>query len=150
MKIIYLLIICLVSNLIEAQEIISNTPSEITIEFIKDFKKWNDYAYNLSLVKSDNDELIELEYKKIISKYCKENKKHQGISFGSHSNHSPEFEKITKAIVKKESVIIKTKFVDPSNSFRNANYEYHFVKIENKWFLEEVYLVDKDGKHEGL
>ena len=59
MKIIYLLIICLVSNLIEAQEIISNTPSEITIEFIKDFKKWNDYAYNLSLVKSDNDEQIE-------------------------------------------------------------------------------------------
>lgn len=150
MKIIYLLIIGLVSNLIQAQEIISNTPSEITLEFIKDFKKWNDYAYNLSLVKSDNDEQIELEYKKIISKFCKENKKHQGISFGSHSNHSPEFEKITKTIVKKESAIIKTKFIDPSNSFRNANYEYHFVKIENKWFLEEVYLVDKDGKYEGL
>ena len=150
MKIIYLLILSLVSNLIQAQEIISNTPSEMTLEFIKDFKKWNDYAYNLSLVKSDNDEQIELEYKKIISKFCKENKIHQGISFGSHSNHSPEFEKITKAIVKKESAIIKTKFVDPSNSFRNTNYEYHFVKIENKWFLEEVYLVDKDGKHKGL
>lgn len=150
MKIIYLLLIGLVSNLIQAQEIISNTPSEITLEFIKDFKKWNDYAYNLSLVKSDNDEQIELEYKKIISKFCKENKIHQGISFGSHSNHSPEFEKITKTIVKKESAIIKTKFIDPSNSFRNANYEYHFVKIENKWFLEEVYLVDKDGKHKGL
>lgn len=150
MKIIYLLILSLVSNLIQAQEIISNTPSEMTLEFIKDFKKWNDYAYNLSLVKSDNDEQIELEYKKIISKFCKENKIHQGISFGSHSNHSPEFEKITKTIVKKESAIIKTKFIDPSNSFRNANYEYHFVKIENKWFLEEVYLVDKDGKHKGL
>ena len=150
MKIIYLLILCLVSNLIQAQEIIANTPSELTLEFIKDFKKWNDYAYNLSLEKIDNDELIELEYKKIISKYCKENKKHQGISFGSHSNHSSEFEGITKVIVKKESAIIKTKFVDPSNHFRNANYEYHFVKIENKWFLEEVYLVDKDGKYEGL
>ena len=150
MKIIYLLILSLVSNLIQAQEIISNTPSEMTLEFIKDFKKWNDYAYNLSLERSDNNEIIELEYKKIISKFCKENKKHQGISFGSHSNHSPEFEKITKAIVKKESAIIKTKFIDPNNSFRNANYEYHFVKIENKWFLEEVYLVDEDGKYEGL
>lgn len=150
MKPFYLFILSLVPSLIVSQEINLNTPSEITLEFIKDFKKWNDYAYNLSLVKSDNDELIELEYKKIISKYCKENKKHQGISFGSHSNHSPEFEKITKAIVKKESAIIKTKFIDPSNSFRNANYEYHFVKIENKWFLEEVYLVDKDGKYEGL
>jgi len=150
MKIIYLLIISLVSNLVQSQEIYSKMPSEITMEFIKDFKNWNDYAYNLSLEKSDNDEQIEQEYKKIISKFCKENKTHQGISFGSHSNHSPEFEKITKAIVKKESAIIKTKFIDPNNSFRNANYEYHFVKIENKWFLEEVYLVDKDGKYEGL
>ncbi len=150
MKIFYLLILTLISNLSQSQEVISYTPSEITLEFIKDFKNWNDYAYNLSLEKSNNDKLIELEYKKILSKFCKENKTHQGISYGSHSNHSPEFEKITKAIVKKESAIIKTKFVDPNNSFRNANYEYHFVKIENKWFLEEVYLVDKDGKYEGL
>ncbi len=149
MKIFYLLILSLVTHLAQSQETYY-TPSEKTLEFIKDFKKWNDYAYNLSLEKSDNDEQIELEYKKIIYKFCKENKIHQGISFGSHSTHSPEFEKITKAIVKKESAIIKTKFVDPSNSFRNANYEYHFVKIENKWFLEEVYLVDKDGKYEGL
>lgn len=150
MKIFYLFILSLVTHLVQSQENYSNTPSEITMEFIKDFKKWNDYAYNLSLENRNNDEQIEIEYKKIISKFCKENKIHQGISFGSHSNHSPEFEKITKAIVKKESAIIKTKFVDPSNSFRNANYEYHFVKIENKWFLEEVYLVDKDGKYEGL
>lgn len=150
MKIFYLLILSLVSHLAQSQEINLNTPSEITLEFIKDFKKWNDYAYNLSLERSDNNEIIELEYKKIISKFCKENKTFQGISFGSHSNHSPEFEKITRAIVKKESAIVKTKFVDPSNSFRNANYEYHFVKIENKWFLEEVYLVDEDGKYEGL
>lgn len=150
MKLFYLFILSLISNFVISQEIYLNTPSKITLEFIKDFKKWNDYAYNLSLERSDNNEVIELEYKKIISKFCKENKTFQGISFGSHSNHSPEFEKITRAIVKKESAIIKTKFIDPSNSFRNANYEYHFVKIENKWFLEEVYLVDKDGKYEGL
>ena len=150
MKIFYLFILSLVTHLVQSQENHFNTPSEITMEFIKDFKKWNDFAYNLSLENRNYDEQIELEYKKIISKFCKENKIHQGISFGSHSNHSPEFEKITKAIVKKESAIIKTKFIDPSNSFRNANYEYHFVKIENKWFLEEVYLVDNDGKYEGL
>lgn len=150
MKPIYLFILSLVPSLIISQEIKFKTPSEITLEFIKDFKKWNDFAYNLSLNNNNSDDLIESEYKKIITKFCQATKFHQGISYGSHSNHSPEFEKITKAIVRKESAIIKTKFVDPNNSFRNANYEYHFVKIENKWFLEEVYLVDKDGKYEGL
>jgi len=66
MKPIYLFILSLVPSLIVSQEINLNTPSEITLEFIKDFKKWNDFAYNLSLEKSDNDELMELEYKKII------------------------------------------------------------------------------------
>ena len=150
MKIIYLLIICLVSNLIEAQEIISNTPSEITIEFIKDFKKWNDFAYNLSLNNNNSDDLIEFEYKKIITKFCQATKSHQGISFGSHSDHCPEKEKISKEIIKTNSAIIKTKFKDPKNSFRDADYEYHFIKIKNNWFLEEVYLIDEDGKYEGL
>ncbi|MCW1148785.1 RhsIA family immunity protein [Flavobacterium lacisediminis] len=149
MKPIYLFILSLAPSLIVSQEINLNTPSEITLEFIKDFKKWNDFAYNLSLNNND-DELIESEYKKIITKYCQENKVYQGIAFGSHSDHCPEKEKISKEIIKKNTAIIKTKFRDPKNSFQDAEYEYHFIKIENKWFLEEVYLVDKDGKYEGL
>lgn len=150
MKIIYLIILSLLTQHgVMSQEIKSNDPSKLTIEFIKDFKKWNDYAYNLSQTKN-NDENIEKEYKKIISKYCQLGKIHQGISFGSDSNHCPEKEKISKEIIKKNSAIIKTKFKDQKNSFRDADYEYHFIKIENNWFLEEVYLVDEDRKYEGL
>lgn len=150
MKIIYLIILSLLTQHgVMSQEIKSNDPSKLTIEFIKDYKKWNDYAYNLSQTKN-NDENIEKEYKKIISKYCQLGKIHQGISFGSDSNHCPEKEKISKEIIKKNSAIIKTKFKDPKNSFLDAEYEYHFIKIENNWFLEEVYLVDEDGKYEGL
>ena len=150
MKPIYLFILSLVPSLIISQEIKFKTPSEITLEFIKDFKKWNDFAYNLSLKNNNSDDLIESEYKKIITKFCQATKFHQGISFGSHSDHCPEKEKISKEIIKKNTAIIKTKFRDPKNSFQDAEYEYHFIKIENKWFLEEVYLVDKDGKYEGL
>ena len=150
MKIIYLIILSLLTQHgVMSQEIKSNDPSKLTIEFIKDYKKWNDYAYNLSQTKN-NDENIEKEYKKIISKYCQLGKIHQGISFGSDSNHCPEKEKISKEIIKKNSAIIKTKFKDPKNSFLDAEYEYHFIKIENNWFLEEVFLVDKEGKYEGL
>ena len=150
MKPIYLFILSLVPSLIISQEIRLKTPSEITLEFIKDFKKWNDFAYNLSLNNNNSEDLIESEYKKIIIKFCQATKSHQGISFGSHSDHCPEKEKISKEIIKKNSAIIKTKFKDPKNSFLDAEYEYHFIKIENNWFLEEVYLVDEDGKYEGL
>lgn len=149
MKPIYLFILSLVPSLIISQEIRLKTPSEITLEFIKDFKKWNDFAYNLSL-NNNSEDLIESEYKKIIIKFCQATKSHQGISFGSHSDHCPEKERISKEIIKKDTAIIKTKFKDPKNSFLDAEYEYHFIKIENNWFLEEVYLVDEDGKYEGL
>ena len=66
MKPIYLFILSLVPSLIISQEIRLKTPSEITLEFIKDFKKWNDFAYNLSLNNNNSDDLIEFEYKKII------------------------------------------------------------------------------------
>lgn len=150
MKIIVLFILSFTSNLLVSQESNLKTPAEITLEFIKDYKKWNDFVYNLSNNDKNSDEIIELEYKKIITKYCQANKIYQGISYGSHSNHCPDKESISKVHIKKNSAIIKTKFVDPSNSFRNANYEYHFVKIENNWFLEEVFLVDKEEKYEGL
>lgn len=101
MKIIYLIILSLLTqNGVMSQESKSNDPSKLTIEFIKDYKKWNDYAYNLSQTKN-NDENIANEYKKIISKYCQLGKIHQGISFGSDSNHCPEKEKISKEIIKK-------------------------------------------------
>ena len=65
MKIIYLIILSLLTqNGVMSQESKSNNPSKLTIEFIKDYKKWNDYAYNLSQTKN-NDENIENEYKKI-------------------------------------------------------------------------------------
>jgi len=117
MKIIYLIILSLLTQHgVMSQEIKSNDPSKLTIEFIKDYKKWNDYAYNLSQTKN-NDENIEKEYKKIISKYCQLGKIHQGISFGSDSNHCPEKEKISKEIIKTNSAIIKTKFKDQKTVF---------------------------------
>ena len=65
MKIIYLIILSLLTQHgVMSQEIKSNDPSKLTIEFIKDYKKWNDYAYNLSQTQN-NDENIEKEILKI-------------------------------------------------------------------------------------
>ena len=100
MKPFYLFILSLVPSLIVSQEINLNTPSEITLEFIKDFKKWNDFAYNINLNNNNSDDLIEFEYQKIITKFCQANKSHQVISFGSHSDHCPEKEKISNEIIK--------------------------------------------------
>lgn len=151
MKTFYFIFLFILSEIAISQETILKAPSEITMEFIKDFKVWNDFAYNLCKVKNEaNSGIIENEYKKIIHKYCLPNKVHEPISFGSHSNHCPERESIFKESIKKDTAIIKTRFRDKDFDFLNNDYEFHFVKNDNKWYLEEIYLVDKDGKYEGL
>ena len=145
MRIIYLIILSLfLQYRVVSQESSLNTPSKLTIEFIKDYKKWNDLAYSLNQ-NGKEYEIIEKEYKKIISKYCLEGKIHQGISFGSDSNHCPEREKI-----KTDKAIITTKFKDKMFDYLESDYEYHYIKVNDKWYLEEIYLIDEEGKYEGL
>ncbi|NHM03746.1 hypothetical protein [Flavobacterium celericrescens] len=150
MRIIYLVILSLfLQHRVVSQESSLNTPSKLTIEFIKDYKKWNDLAYGLNQNGKEYD-IIEKEYKKIISKYCLEGKIHQGISFGSDSNHCPEREKIIKEDIKTDRAIIITKFKDKVFDYLESDYEYHYIKVNEKWFLEEIYLIDEEGKYEGL
>lgn len=150
MRVIYLILVCFLFKFnVLSQESKLNNPSKLTIEFIKDYKKWNDFAYNLSQTNT-NDEKIEIEYKKIISKYCQSSKTHQGISYGSNSNHCPDQEKIIKEVIKKNKAIITTKFRDKEFDYLESDYEYHFIKVDEKWFLEEIYLIDEEGKYEGI
>ena len=123
------------------------TPHELTLAYISEYEKWNDFAF-----KNQNEDVkIEEKYKiDIILKFCLPTKKYQNIAFGSESSHSLSYEKITFEDVKSKSAIIKTLCKDPKRNYLNDVYEYHFDKINNVWYLIEVYLVDKDGKYKGL
>lgn len=127
-----------------------NSPKELTTAFIKDYKKWNDSAFRLGNTKTANrDELISKSYGQLIAKYCQPGKKHQPIAYGSDSNHSMEQESIVDEKVIENKAIITTNFKNIGLEYFDT-YEYHFIKVKDKWFLEEVYFVDNGNKYEGL
>jgi hypothetical protein len=128
-----------------------NTPEEITKEFIKDYKVWNDKTYELHNAKNpEAGQIAEKEYKLLIEKYCLPNKIYQYLAFGSNAIHSPEEESVKKTKIGQNKAIVKTIFKDKNLDFIVNNYEYHFVLLDGKWLLEEVYFVDEDGKYPGL
>ena len=127
------------------------TPEEITKNFIKEYKVWNDKAFQLHDSKNPlAANIAEKEYKALIEKYCVPNKVYQYLAFGDPSSHSPEEETITKSKIKQNKSVVNTTFKDKNFDYLVNYYEYHFILIEGKWFLEEVYLVDEEGKYPGL
>lgn len=142
----------LILSLIAFQNAISQSnPEQLTKEFIKEYKVWNDLAFQLDQDKNPlASSLAEKSYKELIQKYCDKNKVYQFLAFGSKSLHSPEEEIVTKSKIKNKKAIVSTRFKDKNFDFLINNYEYHFVLIDGKWLLEEVYLIDEDGKYPGL
>lgn len=121
-------------------------PRELTMRFIEDYKLWNEFAFK----NGKDDALIEEKYKKdIIYKYCLPSKKFQNISFGSESSHCPLKEKIVSENTRTNVSVVSTKYKDAKLGVEER-YEYHYVKVEGKWYLNEVYYVDDEGKYEGL
>lgn len=126
-------------------------PADLTKEFIIDYKKWNDFAFSSKESKDKDAEYkIEKMYDELILKFCSPEKKYQGLAYGSDSDHCPKQELIIEEIIDSKKAIVKTKFTNEKFSFIEHNYEYHFIQNEGKWILEELYLVDDDGKYKSL
>ena len=127
------------------------TPTELTKEFIIEYKKWNDFAF---ATKESNDENTEYKvgkmYDDLILKFCSSEKKYQGLAYGSSSDHCPKQELVIEEIIDSKKAIVKTKFTNEKFSFIEHDFEYHFILNEGKWILEELYLVDNDGKYKSL
>jgi len=127
------------------------TPTELTKEFIIEYKKWNDFAYATKGNEDENSKYkIGKMYDDLILKFCSPEKKYQGLAYGSDSDHCPKQELVTEEIIDSTKAIVKTKFTNEKFSFIEHDFEYHFVLNENKWILEELYLVDDDGKYKSL
>ncbi|WP_289645390.1 hypothetical protein [Maribacter aestuarii] len=151
MKIITIIAILLLKVNCNGQNQEMKTPTEITKEFIIDYKKWNDFAFAVKENKDENGQYkIGKMYDDLILKFCSPEKKYQGLAYGSDSDHCPKQELVIEEIIDAAKAIVKTKFTNEKFSFIEHDYEYHFTLIENKWILEELYLVDDDGKYKSL
>ncbi|WP_299435031.1 NTF2 fold immunity protein [uncultured Maribacter sp.] len=126
-------------------------PAELTKEFIIDYKKWNDFAFSTKESKVENTKhKIGKMYDELILKFCSPEKKYQGLAYGSESDHCPKQELVIEELIDSKKAIVKTKFTNEKFSFIEHDFEYHFTLNGDQWILEELYLVDEDGKHKSL
>jgi hypothetical protein len=128
------------------------SPEKLTLEYIKDFKKWNDYAYKIENENQPNAQWnYEKAYDDIILKYCRETLKYQGLAFGSESRHDPEREKIINSEILNGKAVITTKHKRiVANTDLSNIYEYRFELENNRWYLTSVVVVIDGERYEGL
>jgi hypothetical protein len=95
---------------------------------------------------------IEAEYKKIIRKYCRPSYQHLGIAFGSDSAHDPKNEVIVSVKTENNKSVVKTRLMKETigKTKYTDEYEFHLTYENNRWYLEQIYYVDEEGKYEGL
>ena len=129
------------------------TPKQLVEEFIEDYFAWNSKAQALSDQEKEYtgeamDEAERLYGELIIKRYCRPDFKGQPISYGTESSHEPGNEIIVSDETTETRALIKTKHTDSYNFA--SDYEYSFIKLDGRWFLESVDYVDTDGSYPGL
>lgn len=148
-----LVALLLMATLVGAADVMKD-PESIVLAFIQDYKSWNDRAHEEAESLEHSEQAMdraEAEYEKLLSKYCRPGFSGEPIAFGSQSSHDISREKVVSVIIDGKNAIVKTKHTDKRGSLEmEDDYEYHLSLDGARWYLEQVYYVDADGKYEGL
>lgn len=124
-----------------------NTPESVVLAFMADYTEWNRRAF----ARMDADPggaIAQAEYGELLRKYCRPGVTGKLAAFGSESSHDPAREAITSVATRGTTSVVKTRLTKPYNLF--TDYEYHLTFADGRWYLDEVYFVDREGKWESL
>ncbi len=124
-----------------------DSPSSTVKEFIIEFEKWNNWAFEFEENESSVT-TISKGYNKIISCLCAPSVIPQPASYGSESNHTPKSERIINEESSGNHAVVYTKQVGAHNF--ESDYEYHLILIDGKWLINSLLYVCDDGKYECL
>jgi hypothetical protein len=137
-------------------------PSVLVNEFIADYFRWNAAAHQRmeELPPKHSDEvwleaatLAKQEYADLIlKKYCRPGFEGEGTAWGSDPLHDPSCETIGSVKPRGKRCVIQTTMVriDKIGKERVTNFEYHLSREDDRWSLESVKVVMKDGKYDSL
>ncbi|ULQ57770.1 hypothetical protein KJS94_06110 [Flavihumibacter rivuli] len=124
------------------------TPEEITLRFLDDYAKWNADAIRMTEKEDCHQfDMIEETYHQLVMHYCLPGRTYSGASYGSDPLHSPSFEKIKSTSLKSNTAVVTTMATNPKQPGNGDTYEYHYIRVDNRWWLEEIYLLDREGKY---
>jgi hypothetical protein len=120
---------------------------------MRDYKVWNDQSHQRSEREEFSESLmksIEASWKKLTDKYCRDRFQGEPIAFGSESLHDTSRETIISVEINANVAIAKTESKNSHIANYSDNYEYALSFDGRRWFLEQIYYVDDEGKYPAL
>jgi hypothetical protein len=128
----------------------SREPRLLVAEFIREFQRWNDRANDDASARPDEEtdwKAIDAEWMdRVIGRFCRPGFRAGPIAFGSDSRHHPEREEILSADVSGDRATVKTRAAVPILADRYNQYEYELTRDGGRWYLEQLFYVDEEGR----
>jgi len=136
-------------------ESLTSAPAQVVRAFIVAYHLWNDAAIQRENARSQAGhetigaiETANVEYGKLIRRFCAATVVPQGCSYGDRSMHEPNRERIEVVTISGSEALIQTRQIDEYEFV--SNYEYHLVQQAGEWRIASLLYVDEDGKYECL
>lgn len=122
--------------------------------FIQDNYNWECFVQdNFDFDAQKGTFEIAIRYCMMVDKYCvTEKRRHDGISLANHIHHLPQEETIFKFVNEGERATVYTQVAWQSGHRKGMQeiYDYEFEKIDDEWFLDQIYLNAPRGRFECL
>ncbi len=112
----------------------------MVLEFLKDYKVWNDFA-SAEYAKSSRHTLADTAYDALILKYCGPGKDRQLLTFGSDPSFNPLTDTIADIDRSENCVVVRVKH--GNRGWDECFYEFDFHPRGDRWVLDEVYYLDE-------
>lgn len=128
------------------------TPDGLVRAFLVDYQAWNDRAQRASEIDGERGmELAQADYDRLLRVYCRPGFRGEPLAFGSRSNHSPADERILSTEIDGAHALVRTRDTHTiAGTVLDADYEYQLIRADGRWYLEQVYYVDDEGKYPSL
>ncbi|MGB7414577.1 MAG: hypothetical protein WA902_10250, partial [Thermosynechococcaceae cyanobacterium] len=128
------------------------SPSLLVIEFIMDYRVWNDSA--VQRIHHDNDSAeiakqIQADWQQLIDKFCRPDFMAQPASCQPVSLHDITREDVVSAETVDGQALIQTRIhsgVEHDLQRTEVSFEYELRRDNSRWFLEQVYAIHAEGR----
>lgn len=127
------------------------SPSLLVVEFIMDYRLWNDAAVRRSKSQDASEEtrqFIQADWQHLIDKFCSPGFESQFMTYDAVSRHNVEREAVFSAETVGNQALVKTRLHDETTPdyLSDADYEYELQWTNGRWFLEQIYSLDNVGR----
>jgi hypothetical protein len=122
------------------------SPEAVFKGFIQDHQTWNNFAVQWDRSHKNDWATIDKSYKHLLQQYCViEGRTWQGAAFGDLPSFQGNIE-MKHSKLKKDQAMLLVGFTKPGATYTDV-YEVLFVQANNRWYIEEINLIDEEEKY---